>query len=62
MGLFDKIFGTHSQREMKGIDPIANKIEALAGEYEKKTDEQLRELTAELQQRYRDGESLDDML
>ena len=62
MGLFDKIFGNHSQREMKGIDPIVNKIEGLAGEYEQKTDEQLREKTRELQQRYRDGESLDDLL
>jgi len=62
MGLFDKLFGTHSQREMKGIDPIVNKIEALAGEYAAKTDEQLRAKTAELQQRCRDGESLDDLL
>ena len=62
MGLIQKLFGTTSQRELKGIEPIVKKIEALAGEYEAKTDEQLREKTAELQQRYQNGESLDSML
>ncbi len=62
MGLFQKIFGTHSQRELKGIDPIVRKIEALEEEYRGKTDEELRAKTAELQERYRGGESLDDLL
>ena len=62
MGLFQKIFGTHSQREMKGIDPIVRQIEALEEEYRGKTDEELRAKTAEFQERYRNGESLDDLL
>ena len=43
MGLFTKVFGTYSQRELKSIYPIADKIEALEDEYRQLTDEQLRE-------------------
>ena len=43
MGLIQKIFGTYSQRELKSIYPIADKIEALENEYRQLTDEQLRE-------------------
>ena len=43
MGLIQKIFGTYSQRELKSIYPIADKIEALEDEYRQLTDEQLRE-------------------
>ena len=42
MGLIQKIFGTYSQRELKSIYPIADKIEALEDEYRQLTDEQLR--------------------
>ena len=62
MGFIQKIFGTHSQRELKAIDPIVRKIEALEEEYRGKSDEELRAKTAQLQQRYQDGESLDDLL
>ena len=41
MGLIQKIFGTYSQRELKSIYPIADKIEALENEYRQLTDEQL---------------------
>ena len=62
MGFLEKIFGTHSQRELKAIDPIVNKIEALEEEYRALTDEQLRGKTGELKERYQNGESLDDLL
>ena len=42
MGIFSKIFGTHSQHEVKRIIPIVNKIEALAPEFEQLTDEELK--------------------
>ena len=42
MGLIQKIFGTYSQRELKSIYPIADKIEALEDEYRQLTDEQLQ--------------------
>ena len=42
MGLFTKVFGTYSQRELKSIYPIADKIEALEDEYRQLTDEQLK--------------------
>ena len=62
MGFLEKIFGTHSQRELKAIDPIVNKIEALEEEYRALTDEQLRGKTGEFKERYQNGESLDDLL
>ncbi len=62
MGLIQKIFGTHSQRELKAIEPIVKKIEALEEEYRGYTDEQLREKTAQFQRRFQEGESLDDLL
>jgi len=43
MSLFSKIFGTHSQHEVKRILPIVDKIEALAPEFEKMTDEELQD-------------------
>ena len=45
MGLIQKIFGTYSQRELKSIYPIADKIEALEDEYRQLTDEQLQALS-----------------
>ena len=58
----EKLFGTHSERELKKIKPIIDKIEALDAEYSRKTDDELREKTAELKARYAAGESLDDLL
>ena len=47
MGLFDKLFGSYSDRELKRITPIADRIEALADEYAAKSDEELRAKTDE---------------
>ena len=62
MGLIQKIFGTYSQRELKSIYPIADKIEALEEEYRGLTDEQLQTKTPEFKQRLQQGETLDDIL
>ncbi len=58
----EKIFGTHSQHELKKIRPIADKVMALEDEYRKLTDAELRGKTAEFQRRYQEGEGLDDLL
>ncbi|MFR1189838.1 MAG: hypothetical protein ACLSDI_04940 [Oscillospiraceae bacterium] len=60
MGFLKKIFGSHSDHELKRLYPIADKIEAMSDEYAALTDEQLRAKTDEFKQRYADGESLDD--
>ncbi len=62
MGLISKMFGTHSEREIKRIEPLANQIEALEPEYEKLSDEQLGAKTAEFRERLEKGETLDDLL
>ena len=62
MGLFNKLFGSYSDRELKRIYPIANAIEALDGEYSKLTDAELRAKTDEFKARLADGETLDDIL
>lgn len=62
MGLFDKVFGTYSEREVKRIEPLADKVEALDAEYQKLTDEELKAKTAEFKERLEKGESLDDLL
>ena len=62
MGLIQKIFGTYSQRELKSIYPIADKIGALEEEYRGLTDEQLQAKTPEFKQRLQQGETLDDIL
>lgn len=62
MGLFEKIFGTHSERELKLIYPIVDKIEALEPDMEKLSDEQLKEKTNEFKKRLENGETLDDIL
>ena len=62
MGFMEKVFGTHSQRELKKIEPLVNKVMSLEGEYGKLSDEQLKAKTAEFKQRYAAGESLDDLL
>ena len=62
MGLFEKIFGTHSDNELKRIYPIVDHIEALEPEMQKLTDEELRAKTKEYKERYANGETLDDLL
>ena len=62
MGLFTKIFGTYSERELKLINPIVDKIMALQPQMQALTDEQLRDKTEEFRQRFKDGETLDDLL
>ena len=62
MSLISKIFGTHSQHEVKRIIPIVDKIEALAPEYEKLSDEELKAKTPGFKERLANGETLDDIL
>ena len=62
MGLMTKLFGTYSDRELKAIYPIVDKVEALEEEYRTLTDAQLRAKTEEFKERYAQGESLDDLL
>jgi len=62
MSLFTKLFGTASQRELKSIYPIADKVEALEEEYKALTDAQLQAKTPELKARLANGETLDDIL
>ena len=62
MGLLKKLFGTSSEKELRAIKPIVDKIEALDGEYSKLTDEQLKAKTPEFKARIANGESLDDIL
>ena len=62
MGLISKIFGTRSEREIKKIQPIVDKILALEEEYKALSQEQLQAKTAEFKQRQSQGETLDDLL
>ena len=62
MGLFTKVFGTYSQRELKSIWPIVDKITALEEAYKALTDAQLQAKTPEFKQRLAAGETLDDIL
>ena len=62
MGLLEKIFGTHSQNELKRIYPIADRIEAMDTDMQKMTDEELRNKTKEFKDRLANGETLDDIL
>jgi len=61
MGLFD-FFGNYSKKELKKIDPIIKKINALEPDFQKLTDAELRNKTEEFKKRYAEGESLDSML
>ncbi len=58
----EKLFGTHSDHELKRINPIADKVDALEEQYRGLTNAQLREKTDEFRQRYQNGETLDDLL
>ena len=62
MGLFDKIFGTYSDRELKRVRPIADKVIALEDDMAKLSDAELRGKTEEFKTRVAGGESLDDLL
>ena len=62
MNLFEKVFGTHSERELKRIEPLVNKIESLRDSMMALSDEELRAKTAEYKARFKAGETLDDLL
>ena len=62
MNLIEKIFGTHSERELKMIYPIVEKIEAMRPDMMKKSDEELRDNTRIFKERLAAGETLDDIL
>ena len=62
MGIFEKLFGTRSQREIKRIQPKVDKILALENEYRNLSEEALKAKTAEFKARLADGETLDDIL
>ena len=62
MGFMEKIFGTHSERELKLINKTIDKIESLRPEMQKLSDVELREKTTEFKKRLAEGETLDDIL
>ena len=62
MGLMEKIFGTYSERELKKIEPLVNKVMSLEVEMEKLSDAELKEKTEEFKNRLNNGETTDDIL
>ncbi len=62
MGILSKVVGTHSEREVKRVLPIVDKIEKMEPELEKLSDEELKDKTREFKERLSKGESLDDIL
>ena len=62
MSVIEKIFGTHSSRELKRIEPLVDKIEALRPTMQALSDEELRGKTEEYKKRLTEGETLDDLL
>ena len=62
MNLVEKVFGTHSERELKLIYPIIDKIEKLRPEMQKMSDEELKDQTRKFKERLAAGETLDDLL
>ena len=62
MGLIEKIFGTHSENELKRIYPIVDRIDALEPEIQALSDQELKDKTREFKQRLSEGETLDDIL
>ena len=62
MGLFDKVFGTYSERELKRVKPIADEVMALDEKMQALSDKELRAKTDEFRQRLKDGEDLDSLL
>ena len=61
MGILSKFVGTHSEREVKRVLPIVDKIESLEPDFEKLSDEELRDKTREFKSRLAGGETLDDI-
>ena len=62
MGLFEKIFGTYSDRAIKQIMPVVEEINRLEPKMKEKSDQALKEMTGVFKQRLAEGESLDDLL
>ncbi len=62
MRLLSKMIGTHSEREVKRVIPIVDKIEAMEPEMEKLSDDELKAKTSEFKQRLEEGQTLDDIL
>ena len=62
MKLSEKIFGTHSSRELKRIMPLVDKIEELRPTMQAMTDEELKDQTRKFKERLAEGETLDDLL
>ncbi len=62
MNIIDKVFGTHSERELKRIEPIVKKIESYRDAMGQLTDDELKSKTTEFKKRLADGETLDDLL
>ena len=62
MNLIEKMFGTHSEREIKRITPLVDQIDALRPQMQALTDEQLADKTKEFKERLANGETLDDLL
>ena len=62
MGLFTKLFGTRSEREVKKLEPLVSAVMALDEPYRKLSDDELKAKTAEFKGRLANGETLDDLL
>ena len=62
LGIAKKIFGTENDRKLKKLRPLVEKINSLEPEFEKLTDDALRQKTEEFKKRFKDGETLDDLL
>ncbi|MDE6624816.1 MAG: preprotein translocase subunit SecA [Lachnospiraceae bacterium] len=62
MSIFDRIFGTHSEKEIKRITPLVDKIEALEKPMQALSDDELKAKTVEFKKRLAEGETLDDLL
>lgn len=62
MNIFEKVFGTYSEREVKRIIPVVDRIDAMDSEIQKLSDEELRAKTTEFKERLANGETLDDIL
>ncbi|PKM50123.1 MAG: preprotein translocase subunit SecA [Firmicutes bacterium HGW-Firmicutes-7] len=62
MNVFEKIFGTHSERELKRIEGLADQIESLQDQFKGLSDDELKAKTTEFRERFKQGETLDDLL
>ena len=62
MGVIQKVFGTHSEREIKRIESLVNKIESLRDSMMELSDDSLKDKTREFKKRLQEGETLDDLL